>query len=102
MDEDALLEFPLAIVQRADVTRLEPGLHEHKASGSKQGYAPARDAVEVEGMLKYNDELHINIYGEMTHIADTPSRITLLRGSRDLVSLTINAYRWFIKRKCPD
>ena len=54
----ALLQLPLAVVERAHIARLEP----------------ARDAVEVEGV-----------------VADAPRSVALLGGRRDLVRLAVDA-----------
>lgn len=53
-----LLKLPVSVIERADLTGLEP----------------ARDAMEVEGM-----------------ITDTPSHGTLLTGGRSLVGLALDA-----------
>ena len=72
-----LLELPVTVVERADLTCLEP----------------AGDAVEVEGVL-YEHKLASSTIDDgegSTYVADTPGDGALLRGRRSLVGLAVDA-----------
>jgi hypothetical protein len=71
------LQFPLAIVERAYIPGLEP-------SG---------DAMEMEGVLIGKSERfeHLRNGKRETYVTDTPSRVALFAGCRDLISLAIDA-----------
>lgn len=73
-----LLELPVSVVQRADLTGLEP----------------SRDAVEMERMLASRGLLAgsrtLGVVRATTYVADSPSYGALLASSRSLVGLTLN------------
>ena len=70
-----LLELPVSVVKRADLTGLQP----------------AGDAVEMEGVLEKRSTVLWRTGGRIAYVTDTPSNSALFTGSRGLVGLTFDA-----------
>jgi hypothetical protein len=70
-----LLEFPIFVVEWANLA----------------GLKPTGNAVKVEGMLGMHCQLERRRIKITAYIADSPSYCTLLAGCRSLVGLTLDA-----------
>ncbi len=71
-----LLKLPVAVVERADLARLEP----------------AGDAVEVEGVLSESQQMSARRHRKpFTYVANPPGDGALLRRGRSLIGLAVDA-----------
>lgn len=70
-----LLEFPISIVKRADLS----------------GFEPSRNAVEMEGMLPRTSVMSNTLDRCVAYVADSPRDSAFFSDGSALVGLTFNA-----------